>query len=286
MCYHTLGPDTGGPDAWTALKVSDFRAQLAELRKCYDIMPLDEALLSRGERPRAALTFDDGDIGLYTHLLPILRDDPVPVTIYVASAQIEKQKPYWFDRVMNACKGPDRLEVGLGDLGSWVLDGMGEPRWRVQSDLLNRLKAIEPSRREEAVDQIADLASDPPEPRLGPMTVDQLKELAALPYVTIGGHSHCHNLLDQIPLDQVRDSVIRNRALLETWTGREIRHFAYPNGNHNAGIRALIAELGFASATVLDNALAYPGADPYALSRIAIGRYDGLERLRLRLAGL
>ena len=289
LCYHTLSADQGGPDAWTALRVSDFRAQLAELRRTYDIVSLDEAMApASGPRPRAVLTFDDGDRGLFDHLLPLLQDDPVPVTIYVATAQIETRQPYWFDRVMNACRGPGRFEIDLTNagLGPWVLDGAGEPRWLVQSALHSRLKQVEPATRETLADQIADAAPDLPGATLGPMSVAQVQALAALPHVTIGAHSHCHNLLDQIPLEDVRTSLTRNRTLLEGWTGREIRHFAYPNGNHTAASRALVKEMGFASATVLDNALAWPGADPFALSRIAVGRYDGLDRIRLRLAGL
>lgn len=285
LCYHTLSGDDGPPDAWTALRVRDFRAQVAELRKNYDIVSLDDALAPGGGKPRAVLTFDDGDRGLHAHLLPILQEDPLPVTIYVATGQIETQVPYWFDRVMNACRGPGRLELDLGDVGSWVLEGAGEPRWLVQSALHDALKAVDPARRETLADRVSASAPALPGPELGPMRVDQLQELASLPCVTIGAHSHCHNLLDQIPLDQVRASVTRNLDLLADWTGREIRHFAYPNGNHTADIRALIAEMGFASATVLDNALAWPGGDPHALSRLAIGRYDDIGRLRLRLAG-
>ena len=289
LCYHTLSADQGGPDAWTALRVSDFRAQLAELRKTYDIVSLDEGMEpAPGSRPRAVVTFDDGDRGLFDHLFPLLQDDPVPVTIYVATAQIETGQPYWFDKVINACRGPGRFEIDLTDagLGPWVLDGAGEPRWLVQSALHSRLKQVAPETREALADRIAAAAPDLPGPSLGPTSVAQLQALAALPHVTIGAHSHCHNLLDQISLEEVQTSLDRNCALLKDWTGCEIRHFAYPNGNHTAALRALVKNMGFASATVLDNALAWPGADPFALSRLAVGRYDGLGRIRLRLAGL
>lgn len=289
LCYHTISADTGGPDAWTSLRLSDFRAQVAELRRHYRIVGLDEALGPGGtDRPLAVLTFDDGDIGLHRHLLPLLREEALPVTIYVATGQIETGRRYWFDKVMNAARGPGRLEIDLADagLGSFVLDGEGESRWLVQSDLHQALKAVDPVTREGIADRIAALAPEFPGETLGPMSVAELKELAMLPHVTIGGHSHCHNLLDQLPLDEARASIARNRALLQDWTGREIRHFAYPNGNHNAALRALMQQMGFASATVLDNALAWSRADAYALSRLAIGRYDTLDRLRLRLAGL
>lgn len=286
LCYHTLSADDGGPDAWTALKLSDFRAQISELRKTYDIVSLDKALRPGGDRPCAVLTFDDGDRGLHEHLLPFLKDDPIPVTIYVATGQIESGKPYWFDRVMNACRGDGSLEMDLGELGHWLLEGTDAPRWLVQSKLHGALKAVHPAMREDLVDRIEALAPLLSGPTLGPMSVEQLQDLASLPHVTIGAHSHCHNLLDQIPLEQARASLERNCTLLKEWTGREILHFAYPNGNHTAALRALTADMGFASACALDDALAFPQADLYALSRLAIGRYDDLARFRLKLVGI
>lgn len=289
LCYHTLGPDNGGPDAWTALRLADFRAQVALLRRHYRIVSLDEALdPPADDRPRAVLTFDDGDRGLYHHLLPLLAEDPVPVTVYVATSQIESGAPYWFDRVANACGGPGRLELDLTahGLGRIVIEGRGEPRWLQQSALHDRLKRLDPAQREIAADRIVAQAPPPAGPVLGPMTLAELQALAAHPAVTIGAHSHCHNLLDQIAPAAARASVARSKALLEDWTGRAVDHFAYPNGNHNAGLEAMVRDLGFRSATVLDNRLAAPGSDPHALSRIAVGRYDGLDRLKLRLAGL
>lgn len=289
LCYHTLSADTGGPDAWTALRISDFRSHLALLRRHYSIVGLEHALeQDDNDLPAAVLTFDDGDLGLHRHLQPLLREQQLPVTIYVATGQIETGRPYWFDRVMNACQGSSHLEIDLTDagLGNWKLDGTGKRRWSVMSALLEALKRVDPTSRETLADRVANLAPVHSGPALGPMTVADLQDLAALPHVTIGAHSHCHNLLDQISLDQARDSIKRSRTLLEEWTGREIRHFAYPNGNHTSALRALIKEQGFASATVLDDALAWRGGDRFALSRLAVGRYDRIAKLRLQLAGV
>ncbi|HEY6869779.1 MAG TPA: polysaccharide deacetylase family protein [Novosphingobium sp.] len=293
LCYHTLSGDTGGPDAWTALRLADFRDQIAALRRHYRIVSLDEALDwwedgARAGPPPAVLTFDDGDRGLHQHLLPLLREDPVPVTVYVATSQIQSGSTYWFDRVANACGGHQRLEIDLADagLGRIVIGGSGEARWLMQSALHDRLKQVDPATREALADRIAAQAPEPAAQALGPMTLAQLQELAAHPQVTIGAHSHCHNLLDQLPLDAARDSIVRNVALLQEWTGQSIAHFAYPNGNYNRSLMALVQDLGFRSATILDNGPAWPGTSLHALSRIAVGRYDTLDRIRLRLAGI
>lgn len=290
LCYHTLGPDAETMDAWTVLRVADFRAQLDALRAGWDVVPLDAALAPAppGARPRAALTFDDGDAGLHRHLLPIVEAERIPVTIYVATAQIEAGRPYWFDRVMNALQapGPFTLDLAAQGLGTRAFGALrGPARWAGISDLLEALKRLDPAPREAAAAAIC--AAAPPAAGgftpLQPLTRAEFDEIARHPLVTIGAHSHGHELLDRIPPAEAAASMARSRALLEDWTGAPVRHFAYPNGNHGGETRALAAAAGFASAAILGDRLHRAGDDPYALPRLAIGRYDDAERLRLRL---
>lgn len=294
LCYHTLG--AGGADAWTVLRLEDFRRQIAILRRHYDIVSLDKALegldpqAESSGRPRAVLTFDDGEAGLHRHLLPLVEQERLPVTVYVATDQIATGRPYWFDRVMGALQTdrPQMLDLSAQGLGRWTLPGDDGPgRWRVMGPLLERLKEQEPAVREEIADRIVQSLPEPPQDRrLMPMSRAQLAELAASPHVTIGAHSHCHSLLDQIPLDQARDSMARSRALLQEWTGQEVAHFAYPNGNYDEELCRTAAELGFRSATILETRLARVDDDRFALPRLPIGRYDSAARFRLRLAEL
>jgi peptidoglycan/xylan/chitin deacetylase (PgdA/CDA1 family) len=292
LCYHTLAPDRGGPDAWTALRVADFRDHLAVLREDYNIVALDEVFAagpgrSTGGRPRAVLTFDDGEAGLHRHLLPLVSAERVPVLVYVATGQIESGRPYWFDRVMGAL-GEGAREVALPGLGRWSLGAApGAARWAALGDLLETLKRVHPVAREDLADRIAAENPLPPgRPPLGPMTPGELAELAANPWVTIGAHSHCHNLLDQLPEAEAVASMDRSRRLLQDWTGQDVAHFAWPNGNHSAGLRKAAAQLGFRTAAALDNRLWRRRADLYALPRLAIGRYDDAARFRLRLVGV
>lgn len=119
---------------------------------------------------------------------------------------------------------------------------------------------------------------------LAPLLVSQLVELARSEWITIAAHSHCHNLLDQIPAEDVRSSIARSRNLLESWTGRPVEHLAYPNGNHNQIVEAIVADLGFTSAVALNGRLWRRNMNRFLLPRVCIGRYDDFERFKLRLA--
>lgn len=286
LCYHTLGPDWGGVNGWTVLREGDFRAQLADLREHYDIVSLDEALGGAGgRRPRVVITFDDGDRGLHAHLLPILRETPVPVTVYVATRQFETCAPFWFDRVVNALQGAG--EICIDGLGTWQLPGTGDKaHWDALRPILQALKEVNPIERDALADKVAAASGAAPGPALGPMSREELSELAAHPSVTIGAHTHGHELLDQLPLHAARASVARSRELLQEWTDQEVAHFAFPNGNHTPALREMVKDLGFRSAMILEERTAPRGCDLFALPRISAGRYDGAARMRLRMVGI
>ncbi|WP_170480121.1 polysaccharide deacetylase family protein [Ruegeria arenilitoris] len=293
LCYHTLGPDNEIMDAWTVARASQFRQHIRFLRQHFKIVGLDQALNPeyKEDKPRAVLTFDDGDIGLFTHLLPIIEAKGLPVTLYVATEQIETGKAYWFDRIMNALQAPGETEVTIEFSGrrSWTVGPeTGPERWAIISDILETLKQVSPERREELTQSILEQVKTQRTDftKLEPLSRAQLEELAINPNVVIGCHSHCHNLLDQIPLDQAEESIRKSRSLLQSWTGQSIEHFAYPNGNHSPALHQIVRQAGFTSATILGQTLCQPSQDNvFALPRVLVGRYDSLKRLRLRFIG-
>lgn len=295
LCYHTLRPDADPLDAWTVVRESDFVRQMEFLRAHYDVVSLDAALSGENGdsgRPRAVVTFDDGEVGLYDSLLPLVTRLCLPVTLYIATEQIETGQAYWFDAVMNGLQAPGPFTIDLRPAGlkAWTVGPEhGAGRWAVVSDILEALKAVPPAQRSALA---ADVVAQAPAPSgapfkpLQPLSVAQLAELSRSEWVTIGAHSHCHSLLDQIPTADARTSVARSRALLEGWTGQPVRHFAYPNGNHDAAVEAIVADTGFRSAMALTGKLWHRGANPLVLPRVLVGRYDDFDRFKLRLAEL
>jgi len=293
LMYHTLGADDDDTDAWTIVRVSDFRRQIDFIRHHYDIVSLDQALTEEaGERPSAVITFDDGDIGLHHYLLPLIEELQIPVTIYIATGQIETGNPHWFDTLMNALQTSAPVTVDLSSLGigSWCLGAeRGEANWLVMGSLLDRLKTETPERREATCALIL-AQTEKLEQRqhadLGPMTIDQLRRLAHHRLVTIGAHTHCHSLLDRISLAEAIASIERSSQLLEQWTGVRPQHFAYPNGNHSPELQHAVASVGFKTATLTTGGHCCGNGNLMALQRLPVGRFDDLGRFALRLAGL
>ncbi len=292
LTYHTLGADDEDFDAWTVLRRGDFLSQIERLRRDYDIVALDDALAGRAsQRPQAVLTFDDGHSGWREHLLPIVEREALPVTLYVATGHVQSGQPYWFDAVVNAVQtaGPLTLDASDACLGRITLNAeRGEANWLRISALLEAMKALAPEPRDALAARIVAASAKHRRPRfraLAPLTVEQLREIAQSRWVTIGSHSHGHQLLDRIGLPAARDSIAQSMALLAEWCGRGITHFAYPNGNYNAALAAALPDLRLASAVTTKHGLWRRDGLRFELPRINVGRFDDAPRWRLNLLG-
>src|SRR6187200_2180919 len=68
-------------------------------------------------RPAAVLTFDDGGAGNHQHLLPVVEEARVPVTVFVATGHVESGQLYWFDRVVNALQVVEPISLDMRDVG-------------------------------------------------------------------------------------------------------------------------------------------------------------------------
>jgi peptidoglycan/xylan/chitin deacetylase (PgdA/CDA1 family) len=86
--------------------------------------------------------------------------------------------------------------------------------------------------------------------------------------VEIGNHSLIHHPLDVLPVDQLREEVVRSRDQLEQRLQRKIRGFAYPHGYHGRRVRDVVREAGHDNATEVGRRLHRPGARRFAVPRL------------------
>jgi peptidoglycan/xylan/chitin deacetylase (PgdA/CDA1 family) len=290
LTYHTIGRDDEPMDAWTVVRRSDFLKQIAILRSRFSIVDLDTALEGRvGLRPQVVLTFDDGHRSWLEHLLPIVRREALPVTLYVATGHIESGRAYWFDRMMNALQvaEPTRIDLSSRQLGTYTIGAdVGRSNWQRISELLERLKQQPLDVREAVTDDIEHQLHHVPrravEP-ISPLTPKEVRELAEQPGITLGAHSHCHCLLDQLDVADALASVDRSRKLLHEWTGRQVLHFAFPNGNYSLALARGVEQLSFKSAATSEHGVWVPGRSCFTLHRLNVGRYDDVRHFAHQL---
>ena len=291
LMYHEIGADHADIDAWQVVREGDFLRQVDALRKRFDIVSLDEALdrRSRGafaSRPMAVLTFDDGDAGNAERLLPIVEREALPVTVYVATGHIEAGRGFWFDRIVNRLQTPGRIDLDLSEFGLGVhafnMD-RGAVNWARIQRLLQSIKSLPPEQCEHVADRIDERLAPSDHAALLPMTPTQLADLSRCSLVTLGSHSHGHEVMTLLDDAQVRASVVDSLRLIREWTGRDARHFAFPSGFHDRRVEAVIQDMGFASAMGGAVGLWDADASLFAIPRLHVGRYDSLERFEIQL---
>lgn len=294
LMYHEVLPSSFEAPHWCVACLDRFRQQIAYLAGTSDLLTLDDVVerfkepqVRPSSRPAVALTFDDGYAGNLTHVLPVLEEFGVPATIYVATAMVEQGDCHWYDKVALALlERPQRntvIETSAGTIKCRTDRLTASRRWAAVQAVLTALKKLPLHERMEVGRRLWDSVDIQPLRMLTPADVRKLSQHSL---IQIGCHTHGHELLDQVPLDEVRHSIHTAQNLLEAWTDLRPRHFSYPNGNHSAAAKAVVHAAGFVSAVTTQSRLSQPGDDVYAIPRIGIGRFDGLNLFRAKVSGL
>lgn len=246
LCYH--GISRADEHLWRPplfLQPSFFRQRMEAIYEGgYRVLPLDEALrrLREGSLPPKSLTltFDDGELGFYTHAFPILEEFGFPATVYLSTYYVEKRLPVvsvFLSYVLWSGRGR-RVAVELPELGQTELD-VREPdgrkrTWAVVMEAMNRkdLRSDAKNRVTRAVAHALDVDYERlrSKRRLELMAPTEIEELAERG-VDFQLHTHRHRTPDERAefLDEISD----NREVIRRITGTDPEHFCYPSGRYN-----------------------------------------------------
>jgi peptidoglycan/xylan/chitin deacetylase (PgdA/CDA1 family) len=86
----------------------------------------------------------------------------------------------------------------------------------------------------------------------------------------IGAHSHTHPQLDTLSAADLREELLRPKALLEDGLGREVPSLAYPHGYSSPRVRREARECGYQSGAAVRNRVSPPGEDLFRISRLTV----------------
>ncbi len=264
----------------------------------YPILPLDEAMdmLAEDRVPPGGtvITIDDGWASTYTHMLPVLEALRLPSTVYVSTYYVENNGP-----VANVVANflASRVSTGRYDL-SGVLPGLDAPF--TVNDAASR--ALLKKQLRAAVDDVgfeercAGLAEVARRLDLGPepwwserqfhlMRPEELED-AARRGMDIQLHTHRHRELDKF-VEELPQELKDNSAALARSLGddQKFEHFCYPSGRFDETAETILAKAGVKSATLVDEGLNAPDANPYRLRRFLDGRTVTIASIEAYLSG-
>ncbi len=238
VMYHGIIKDPLMVNEWCFVDEPSFRRQLAYLKKHFEIVSLSEAvecMRSGGiKRPTAVITFDDGYQNNYDVAFPILCEEGIPGTIFLATGFINTNDTVWYGRIHLALTKTQKTYVEWNgipfDLSTLDLKA------RASAALQESLKKLEHSQLMTSMrDLVLQLDEDPDDVIDTDSPFRMLDEAAIVKMtgsglIEFGAHTHHHAILSHLP-DQERYNEIRQSIdTVYQLTGRPCRSFAYPNG--------------------------------------------------------
>lgn len=294
LMYHEVLPDDVNLPAWTIVHESDFIWQMRYLQSHFDVVTMDEALkrvsgASQAKRPFAVVTFDDGYKGNLDVVLPVMESMELPFLVYVATQAIIENNLYWYDQIINLLDVKEDIFVSL------ELNGKQEEfkiphhapdnvRWVEMQRLLSGLKLMTPLDRDLTVERIISGKKNA-SPILHMVTELDLKRLSKSNYVTIGAHTHRHELLDQLTPAEVIETLQMSNAHITRITGVAPHHFAFPNGNYNKDVVELIQKAGYESAVTTVSGFWSDKDTVMMIPRFGVGRFETKGQFKARVSG-
>ena len=116
-----------------------------------------------------------------------------------------------------------------------------------------------------------------------PLTVEELKQLAALPGVGIGAHAMTHPRLSAISLEDQKREITEARARLAELTGRRVDLLAYPfgkPGDIGPETPKLAEAAGYRAAFLSQAGRIVPSSPRFALPRLSVHGWPAEELAR------
>jgi len=275
--------------------------QLAFLKEHFDVVPLSFLINSKFEirnsklfsRPLGAITFDDGWRDNYELAFPILRKHGLPATIFLTTDFIGTDRVYWHTELLylllhgrlsrlrqdspNFRTYPSLVRQALRRLAR-----MRAPRQAQDAEFL--IEAVKELCDEETIERlIQDIVessglSRPLFPgRMFFLDWNQVREMAAAG-IEIGSHGCSHRIMTRLKPEEAKQELIQSKAEIEQRIGRQIQHFAFPNGNFDRGLMTLAWKTGYRTAC-----LCGVGGDERRFGSLAlqrVGMAEGVSRGR------
>lgn len=248
LCYHNVVdrvPTIG--DQALHLPMDRFTAQVHWLKDHYMVVALRD-LVARLEsrksvRGLAAITFDDGYAGTFSHAWPLLRGLGLPATMFIVAGAPSHPEVFWWDHPdvarSNTHGARDRrLQSLRGDHALIVADAGARP-----------------------------LADTPLTHRPADWSVIAKEAAAGL---DIGAHTVSHRTLTALDDADLAHEVAASSEIIREQTGVHPAFFSYPYGIWDRRVCETVRRAGYRAAVTLDYGLNPVGTDLCALRRINV----------------
>lgn len=275
LMYHQVAERRTDP--WElAVSPDNFAAQLEEINKTFNVVPLEELATAVRQRKLKhkllAITFDDGFRDNYTTAKPILESQSSPATFFISTNTFSESRTFWWEEleslVLHAQELPTRIQLNRilpfeftfshhakltpeldNEIRSWRTST--EPRNERTLLFIQLWKTMQPLTFDQQLQMLNELrecceAKERSIPEV--MSKDDLRALAQGHLFSIGAHTVHHAMLGAQTKENQQSEIVRSKDTLEKVLNTKINLFAYPYGNYNQTTTMLLKDAGFQSA--------------------------------------
>jgi peptidoglycan/xylan/chitin deacetylase (PgdA/CDA1 family) len=254
LLYHLVFPDSTPSTAWNAgniLRLSSFQKQMLWLKRHFSIVPLTEYTGQVKSNPAYSknhftITFDDGYHQVFDLVSPFLIQQGIPATFFVTSSHLQDNRLLWFV-YLNALSSENIYQ-------SLEIDGSVLPLTDAKSKYSTWKHLIHLARLgQDPLGFVQKISEKYPLPeavfrKYAGLTLQQMASFGKTDLLTLGGHTHSHPYLDQLPASGQEEQMRINKTILEEASGKPVHYFAYTGGIYNPDSILAVKRVGFQAA--------------------------------------
>jgi peptidoglycan/xylan/chitin deacetylase (PgdA/CDA1 family) len=239
------------------LTLKTFEEHLRLYKKYCNVVSLNDYYAGNlnPDKFNICLTFDDGFANNHQYVLPLLEKYKLPATFFITAIRAAGYDILWNDFLGIVGKyGPQKIDY-KGFVYAKVL--YDKYYSTANSESLNeKLRTGGFAEKAEMMQLLAKLypfeTNKTETDYWLQMTEAQLKELAASPYATIGAHSHYHNDLARININDATEELRFSKHYLENLIGKPVDSFAFPYGSYSEEVVAAAKDSGYNKLLAMD----------------------------------
>lgn len=295
--YHRIGTSGGNAfdDGVFSASPNEFEAQVVHLRRDFRLLNFTELLeYSRNGfqflEPCALITFDDGYRDNCDLAFPILRKHDTSAIFFVPADYIQNPRLPWWDHIAYVVKKTQRPTLSLRTDPALVIDLTTTSRKKAIFQVLRAFKAATKANENGFLSQLEDTAEvQVDREALGRelfMSWNDLRQMADSG-MSIGSHTHTHQILAQLSETDQRHELAVSKELLEGGLEKPVLSVSYPVGGRDAftaTTKRLCGELGYKVGFSFYGGINRPGrTDPLDVKRIGIDSTDSSSLTRARM---
>jgi len=274
-----------------AVSPENFETHLKILREKYCLIDIDEfseIIRSRKAMPKSSvvITFDDGYVDNFYEALPILNRQRAQAIFYIATANIDSRREFWWDNLERIFLHGLNLPPALSfkSHGKSYLFGTATASERESTYLALHpvIKNCDVDERERLMDYILSWSGQSVAGRETHrmMHASEVTALANSPSAVIGAHTHNHPKLSVCSQHMQRREILASKEILEKLTRKPVMHFSYPFGTRQDYDRhsvAICKDLGLTMACANTHNRVHRWSNTFELPRMLVRNWNGQQ---------